>query len=616
MLASKTTMSPKKAAVDSNITLKQRLPNPSAKTPANTREIVSAQESMAINKVPHGALFDFSKIPLYSADRASRSQATDLQASEASLTNFQPKLKIGRTDDPLEHEADHVAEQVMRMREPPGISTAAVRLSRKCAACDEKHPSIQTKKNGSTEIPGIAPGIVHSVLHSPGQPLDQSTRAFFEPRFRHDFSGVRVHADTSAAVSARAVGALAYAVGQHIVFNEARYAPRTNTGRTLLAHELAHVVQQSRGGGGEPATIRRYTQFDGTAQTSKKSLGWTHPGGNPLRVSDDGQMAAEDNGWGENLSKRAWTTPANLATSNSKLAAVGSRVKLVAKGNPISGAPPLNAKSAAITLQEVEPVKATGAGPLDLASDCGAACKQVTGSPEAGKDVAVMKGDKIETYGSPKDYHGDDPTTPEEWTEEVYKKEFGAGLSRKDAYKKYAALSPADKDKFDRKYGRNKYARPEVGQGITISTEKDAPGSHNVAPPGHTWNFHYAAAIMSSGSDYITLENAAGWATTGWIMYMYGPASKGQTFLEVQAATLTHGSDPSAVVVESEKILDVVTINDSPLLVGTNIVNLAKGTALRVSAKKTAGGQTWLTVEVKSGPKTGTTGQIRSELVK
>ncbi|RDD81386.1 DUF4157 domain-containing protein [Dyella tabacisoli] len=495
------------------------------------------------------------------------------------------------------------------------MSAAGLQLSRKCAACDEEHEAIQTKRDGSTAVSGDAPGLVHSVLRSSGQPLDQRSRSFFEPRFRHDFSRVRVHADTNAAASARSVGALAYAVGPHIVFNADRYAPRTATGQALLAHELAHVVQQSHGDGGEHATIRRYTEFDAAAQTAKKSLGWVHPAGSPLRVSDDGNMAAEDNGWGENLSKRAWTTSANLATSNAKLAAVGSKAKLVAKGNPISGIPPASPKSAAITLQEVEPVKAAGGGPLELASDCGSACKQVTGSPSSGKDVSVMKGDKSETYGSPKDYHGGDPTTPEEWTEEVYKKEFGAGLSRQDAYNKYAALSATDKDKFDRKYGRNKYARPEVGQGITISTEKDAPGSHDVS--SFTWNFHYAAAVMSSGSDYITLENAAGWATTGWIFFMYGPVSKAQTFLEQQAATLTHGSDPSAVVVESEKALDVATIDkDAPLLVGTKVINLAKGTALRVSAKNVGGGQTWLTVEVKSGPQIGTKGQIRNELVK
>jgi hypothetical protein len=86
---------------------------------------------------------------------------------------------------------------------------------------------------------------VNEVLRSPGEPLDATTRAFFEPRFGHDFSNVRVHADSHAAASARAVGAAAYTIGSNIVFASGRYAPNTSTGRFLLAHELTHVVQQT-----------------------------------------------------------------------------------------------------------------------------------------------------------------------------------------------------------------------------------------------------------------------------------------------------------------------------------------------------------------------------------
>jgi outer membrane protein OmpA-like peptidoglycan-associated protein len=68
-----------------------------------------------------------------------------------------------------------------------------------------------------------------------------------EPRFGHDFSQVRVHADARAADSARALNALAYTVGQDTVFGAGRYAPGTAEGRRLLAHELAHVLQQAEG---------------------------------------------------------------------------------------------------------------------------------------------------------------------------------------------------------------------------------------------------------------------------------------------------------------------------------------------------------------------------------
>jgi hypothetical protein len=92
-------------------------------------------------------------------------------------------------------------------------------------------------------MPAIA--AVHQALRAPGQPLDATTRAFVEPRFGGNFQNVRVHTDAVANMSAHAVGAVAYTAGNHIVFNRDRYAPDTVSGRRLLIHELAHVVQQS-----------------------------------------------------------------------------------------------------------------------------------------------------------------------------------------------------------------------------------------------------------------------------------------------------------------------------------------------------------------------------------
>jgi hypothetical protein len=88
--------------------------------------------------------------------------------------------------------------------------------------------------------------IIHKVLNSSSQSLDVGTRAFMEPRFGHDFSKVRVHADTKAAESARAVNALAYTVGNDVVFGAGQYQPATSNGRRLLGHELTHVVQQNK----------------------------------------------------------------------------------------------------------------------------------------------------------------------------------------------------------------------------------------------------------------------------------------------------------------------------------------------------------------------------------
>lgn len=115
-------------------------------------------------------------------------------------------------------------------------------------AAERQKPSILQRRATNQTEPSMVPPIVHEVLLSPGQQIDAATRAYMEPRFGHDFSRVRVHTDTKAAKSARAVNALAYTVGQHIVFEQGCHAPQTCRGRDLLAHELTHVVNPSHGG--------------------------------------------------------------------------------------------------------------------------------------------------------------------------------------------------------------------------------------------------------------------------------------------------------------------------------------------------------------------------------
>jgi hypothetical protein len=95
---------------------------------------------------------------------------------------------------------------------------------------------------------GAVPPIVHEVINSSGQSLDASIRGVMEPRFGYDFGHVRVHAGPKAANSAKEVSAIAYTIGQHVVIGERGLSPESVAGRQLWAHELAHVVQQSRGG--------------------------------------------------------------------------------------------------------------------------------------------------------------------------------------------------------------------------------------------------------------------------------------------------------------------------------------------------------------------------------
>lgn len=147
---------------------------------------------------------------------------------------LQTKLTIGASDDPLEHEADLTAAQVM------GIEQAAVTNHRVAVPT-----LIRRGKNTPAGNQAAIPDSIHHTLRTPGERLPQSTRSFFEPRFGHDFGQVRVHRDATAARSASEVNAHAYTVGNHVVFGSGKFAPENPAGRELIAHELAHVVQQS-----------------------------------------------------------------------------------------------------------------------------------------------------------------------------------------------------------------------------------------------------------------------------------------------------------------------------------------------------------------------------------
>ncbi|HWS85371.1 MAG TPA: DUF4157 domain-containing protein [Pyrinomonadaceae bacterium] len=157
------------------------------------------------------------------------------------------KLRVNAAGDASEQEADRVAEQVTRTPDSQAVRRkCACEGGGACEGCGRKEPLV--RRQATAGAGGVeAPGIVSEVLGSHGRPLDAAARDFMEPRFGHDFSRVRVHTDARAAESARAVDALAYTVGEHVVFDQGQYRPGTPEGRRLLAHELAHVAQ---GGGG------------------------------------------------------------------------------------------------------------------------------------------------------------------------------------------------------------------------------------------------------------------------------------------------------------------------------------------------------------------------------
>jgi hypothetical protein len=161
----------------------------------------------------------------------------------------QAKLKIGKPGDKYEQEADRAADLVMRIPEPQATQNPGTSRWTQVPSMNMQH-----RATGQTEPTTVSP-IVHEVLRLPGQPLDRATRAFMEPRFRHDLSHVRVHTDARATQSAQAVNALAYTVGRDIVFDHGQYVPNTVIGKELLAHELAHTIQQ----GMHPVTMPHHT---------------------------------------------------------------------------------------------------------------------------------------------------------------------------------------------------------------------------------------------------------------------------------------------------------------------------------------------------------------------
>ena len=151
--------------------------------------------------------WDFERIALFPPERRSSSPPP----AAARLSGApQAKLVVGAVDDPLEREADQVADQVMRMTDRDvSVSASPPRVSRKCAACEDGDENLRAAPAGTTRGAGheAALSIVHEALRTPGRPLDDECRDAFERGLGRDFSSVRIHADFIAAASARALDA-------------------------------------------------------------------------------------------------------------------------------------------------------------------------------------------------------------------------------------------------------------------------------------------------------------------------------------------------------------------------------------------------------------------------
>ncbi|MFN0066387.1 MAG: DUF4157 domain-containing protein [Limisphaerales bacterium] len=213
--------------------------------------------------------------------------AADFAATPAGL----PRLPVNDPGDAFEREADAVAEAVVN--------------GGRASATPSSIPTLARREAGpATVSSSFAPPVVHAVLRASGTPLGAAARAELEPRFGHDFSGVRVHTDERAAASARAVNATAYTVGRDIVFDRGAYAPHSAAGRRLLAHELAHVVQQ----GVSPRAVQRVVRpglevegrATGTGPSGSVSVFFAR---NDTALDLDGQIAVTLAGGGRDTTK-------------------------------------------------------------------------------------------------------------------------------------------------------------------------------------------------------------------------------------------------------------------------------------------------------------------------
>lgn len=146
--------------------------------------------------------------------------------------------------------------------------------------------TIQPKTDGgAATASGAGMAMVDSVLQSPGQTLDSSAQEFFGSRFEQDFSNVRVHTDERAAKSARGISALAYTVGSDIVFGAGTFEPNSERGRRLLAHELAHVVQQTGPSPRARVSVQRQAN-------TEQAMNETAP---PIRADEGGKSLSSFN---------------------------------------------------------------------------------------------------------------------------------------------------------------------------------------------------------------------------------------------------------------------------------------------------------------------------------
>lgn len=507
-------------------------------------------------------------------------------------SGIQTKLTIGSPNDHYEKEADQVADMVMKMpasndsqivQQKSLTSTPSSFIQRQKGNSEEEE-IVQMKKDGSnSNKPSTTLDSSLQKSKGGGKAMDSSTRSGMENSIGADFSKVKIHTNENAVQMNHSLSAKAFTHGNDVYFNKGQYNPKSSEGKHLLAHELAHVVQQ-RGNKIQTNLIQRY--FD--ASGSKGSAI-----GHSYRISDDLTAAVKVGYPNHDFYAKA----GKAAIANAKLAAVGSGIELKETGTSFEVFKGSNKK----TLKKIEAKNkqnATSGDNMKLIDDCGKSCAVVVGSKrrtalhtdamtgldaktsattpslmkaeimkkllnkwltmsptpsqKAAIDGTIAKADakKLEIDAALVDLRAATTEADKKIKSKIYWKKVDQYGDIMMSY--YNTASETKRDEIDKYLKINQYANPDVGQGFTMSS-----GGTNY-PGKSTWNFHWGGVIMKSDdqTDTITLEN---YAVPGdvenkkWDFAMYGPASKeGQTFHEQHHDTKQHGDKPTTMAIEKK----------------------------------------------------------------
>jgi Domain of unknown function (DUF4157) len=163
------------------------------------------------------------------------------------------KLRVAPANDPLEEEADRAADAIA------SDAPCSCAGGGTCDKCQKKSVDVMRTATDAgspdMELSGAAESVVRNV--GPGRPLEPSTRAPFENHFGRDLSSVRIHDGPAASEAAESIQARAFTLGNSIAFHSGEFSPQSQQGQHLLAHELAHTVQQGAGSGTIAPKVQR-----------------------------------------------------------------------------------------------------------------------------------------------------------------------------------------------------------------------------------------------------------------------------------------------------------------------------------------------------------------------